>query len=58
MSNVIALTAKRRLPPAPSTTGEQARILLFTGIRYIRDEADMPAAPSVSLPVVEDRLQA
>jgi len=45
MGEVIVLRAQRRGEGAPSREGE-AQILLFTGVRYQRDDSAPASAPS------------
>ena len=63
MSNVIAFRADRKMPPRTLLPSEKPQILLFTGIRYIReDEAAVPHQPPpcapLPRPLADDRLQA
>ena len=65
MCEVIALTPRPVSRHAPIVSG--AEILFFTGVRYVRDEADQPATHASASPrpvaasvavTQEERLQA
>lgn len=67
MTNIIAFRTPPRTGATRATGSGRAEILFFTGVRYVRDEADQPATHAsasprpvaVSVAVTQDeRLQA
>ena len=51
MTNIIAFRTPPRTGVIRAPASGRAEILFFTGIRYVRDEADQPATQASATPM-------